>query len=62
MNKIKMDGIMLGLPYSYRYMWCTSSICGCMGCANRAGGAESKGVTKEDWKQWVKENPKYEQN
>jgi len=38
-----------------RYRWCEADVCGCVGCVNRSSGIR---ITKEEWEQWVKENPK----
>ena len=36
--------------------WCTSEICGCLGCANRSDGLQNKGVTEEQWLDWKSRN------
>lgn len=41
-------------PY-WRCRWCEAEICACMGCVNRSGGAN---ITKQDWIEWVNNNPK----
>jgi len=51
----EVDKLMLTVYPEWRYRWCEAEICGCMGCVNRSGG---KPVTKEEWQDWVRRNPK----
>ena len=55
-----INEVMLSIPIEWRYYWCESKVCCCLGCVNRAGGIERKGFTKEDWLKWVENNPKSE--
>lgn len=57
MNKETVDKIMQSIPFEWRYYWCESKICCCLGCVNKAGGAVAKGITKSEWEEWVKDNP-----
>lgn len=56
--KPNINEIMLSMPLEWRYRWCESKACCCLGCVNRAGGIEAQGFTKEDWLEWVNRNPK----
>ena len=58
MTKKQVNEIMQLVPLDWRYYWCEAQICGCLGCANRSGGVKAKGVTKQEWEQWVIDNPK----
>lgn len=42
---------------SWRYRWCGSGACGCMGAANCSGGMSGRGYTHEEWQEWVAKNP-----
>jgi hypothetical protein len=53
-NPKDVDAVMNGMFPSWRYRWCESEVCACMGCANRAGKVH---FSKEEWESWVKENP-----
>ena len=46
------------MPIDWRYNWCESEICACVGCVNVSGKLIEQGYTKKDWEEWVKENPK----
>jgi hypothetical protein len=58
-RKKQLDKLMKEMPLEWRYYWCDpKSICACMGCANRSGGIHWKHkYTREEWEEWVKENP-----
>lgn len=47
----------LAMPEHWRYRWCSSGPCACMGGANCSGGLRAKGFTFEQWQEWVNENP-----
>ncbi len=47
MSKPTLDELMNAMPADWRGRWCTG-LCGCMGCANRAGNLSAHGYTKED--------------
>jgi len=49
-----VDEQMKGMVEDWRYRWCDSGRCACLGAANCSG--HFKG-TKEEWEQWVKDNP-----
>lgn len=49
--------VMMGIPESWRYRWCSGGPCACMGGANCSGEASSKGVSHRDWQKWVEQNP-----
>lgn len=53
---MSIDIEMTCMPESYRYKWCRSKNCACLGCANKAGGLAAKGYTWEDWNKWVGKN------
>lgn len=55
-----IDELMSRISPSDRYYWCESKICGCMGCANGFGQLKANGYTKEEWQEWVRENPEKE--
>lgn len=57
LSKDQIHEIMLSIPSEWRYRWCGGGWCGCMGCSNVSGAVVSKGITKEQWKVWVAENP-----
>jgi hypothetical protein len=52
-----LDEIMMNMPKSWRYRWCTCPICCCLGCANISGHLKKLGFTRENWEDWVKNNP-----
>lgn len=56
----KFDQLMAEMPASWRYNWCTSSFCSCMGAANCSGGLVKAGFTKKHWDYWVSQNPEPE--
>lgn len=56
-RKDEVDEIIKGVELSWRYIWCDSLICGCLGCINKSGRVESMGVSRFEWNQWVKDNP-----
>lgn len=63
MTKTKREGAtideaMAAMSERYRYRWCEVGWCGCLGCANAAGGLLRLGFTKADWLSWVERNPK----
>lgn len=60
MNKEQVHQIMMEVPESWRYRWCGGGPCGCMGCSNVSGMVTGKGVTKEQWEEWVASNPEPE--
>lgn len=47
----------LAVPESWRYRWCSSGPCACMGGANCSGGLRGLGFTFEQWQEWVAKNP-----
>ena len=49
----EVDHIMAGVKPDWRLRWCENPLCGCMGCANRAGGAA---ISKREWKEWKNRN------
>lgn len=49
--------VMMQMPENWRYYWCSGGPCACMGGANCAGRAAEKGITHEQWAEWVKHNP-----
>lgn len=57
LNKIEVHQIMMEIYPEWRYRWCGGGPCGCMGCSNGSGMVTSKGVTKEQWEEWVASNP-----
>jgi hypothetical protein len=60
MDKDQVHQIMMEVPESWRYRWCGGGPCGCMGCSNVSGMVTGKGVTKEQWEDWVASNPEPE--
>jgi len=48
---------MSAMPMDWRYRWCESGACGCLGCANASGGVGAAGYSKQDWEGWVTDNP-----
>lgn len=40
------------LPVDVALNWCEAKACACVGCVNRIGGLETRGVTKLEWQQW----------
>ena len=57
MSKEQVHEVMMGVQPEWRYRWCGGGWCGCMGCSNVSGGVTSKGVTKDQWDEWVAANP-----
>lgn len=53
-SKIEIDKLMKSIYYPNRYRWCEAGLCGCMGCVNRS---DNLPITKEEWREWVKNNP-----
>lgn len=60
--RVNIQTIMQAIPSDWRYTWCESEVCGCLGCANRSGGATASGVLKSEWQKWVKDNPNMKNN
>lgn len=56
-DPLSFEEAILALPERWRYRWCNSGPCGCMGGANCSGGLSGKGFTYEQWQEWVKNNP-----
>jgi len=56
----KLNIIMKKMPQEWRYNWCDAGLCCCLGCCNVSGRLLKLGFTKQDWEQWIKENPKQE--
>tara|TARA_R110000851_G_C13102760_1_gene569334 strand:- start:79360 stop:79545 length:186 start_codon:yes stop_codon:yes gene_type:complete len=54
---MSLSKVMEAMPVEWRYYWCGSKICGCLGCANNSGRLASAGYTREDWAKWVEQNP-----
>ena len=52
-----LDELMRSMPPQWRYRWCESRLCGCLGCANRTGRLIFYGYTREDNNEWIKNNP-----
>jgi hypothetical protein len=48
-NSDEVDAIMQTMPEDWRYRWCESKVCACMGCV----GVGSRDVTKAEWHVWV---------
>lgn len=57
MTKEQVHEIMMSISSKWRYRWCGGGWCGCMGCSNVSGAVVSKGVAKEQWDEWVADNP-----
>ncbi|MDU8350661.1 hypothetical protein RYA05_02015 [Pseudomonas syringae pv. actinidiae] len=53
----ELNAVMQDMPESWRYRWCNSGACGCMGCGNRSGSLSGLGFTEEEWASWVEKNP-----
>lgn len=54
------------VPEEWRYRWCGPKTgeetqdwhaCACMGAANCSGGLGRGGFTREEWEEWVAQNP-----
>jgi len=43
------------MPLKHALYWCESELCGCLGCANRSGGLNKHGITKEEWSAYMAE-------
>lgn len=61
MNK-SLNSHMNTLPLDWKYRWCESDVCACLGAANCSGGLIKNGFTKEQWQEWVNKNPQTELN
>ena len=49
----RMNELMQQMHPSYRRRWCDPGEgCGCMGCANMAGGLAAKSYTRADFEAW----------
>ncbi len=60
-KKQLIDILLMDMDIKSRYHWCESeSGCACTGCAN-VGGLNKYGYQKEEWEEWVKENPRLEE-
>lgn len=44
----------------YPHHWCNARVCGRLGCVNKHGGVEHKGVTFSQWMDWKRRNPEKE--
>lgn len=53
----QLDRVMASMQENWRYYWCESGACGCLGCANGSGQLLSLGFSKKDWETWVQNNP-----
>lgn len=53
----ELNTVMADMLEPWRYRWCESGACGCMGCGNRSGRLSALGFEKEEWEQWVIRNP-----
>lgn len=55
----EVDAFMAKVYEPFRYRWCDSTMCFCMGCVNRsASSRQDRSITREQWDAWVKRNPK----
>ena len=54
----RLEKLLMKMPIEWRYNWCPGNLCACLGCANMAGELTENGFNKEQWEEWVKENPK----
>ena len=52
----RLDAMMMAMPLQWRGRWCSGGICACMGAANCSGNVGGS-FTKEEWEQWVANNP-----
>lgn len=57
-DRPNLDELMHSMPPQWRYRWCESTLCGCLGCANGAGRLTFYGYTREDHNEWIRNNPK----
>lgn len=56
-DQLTFDEAILAMPEQWRYRWCASGPCACMGGANCSGGLSRQGFTFEQWQEWVSNNP-----
>lgn len=57
--KKTLNEVMEGLrSVTARYYWCNARACCCLGCCNTE--VLNAGYTKENWEEWVRENPQPE--
>ena len=57
MTPKELDAHMQTIYEPFRYRWCDSGPCACMGCANLAGELYKHNVSKEEWEEWVRTHP-----
>ncbi len=57
-NNLSLNDVMAVMPEEWRYRWCEPGNfgCACMGAANCSGKIGSR-FSKEEWKEWVRNNP-----
>ena len=59
----KIDAILADMPIEWRYRWCESELCACLGCCNRGPeGLVALGFNKADWLWWVARHPEPEKD
>lgn len=51
------SAVMAAMPDPWRYRWCESRACGCLGCSNRSGSLAQLGFERKDWEAWIAKNP-----
>jgi hypothetical protein len=56
MIKRTADEVMITMPEGWKYRWCESPCCACLGCVNHR--FMNAGLSKKDWEKWVEDNPK----
>ena len=57
-TEFKIDAVMATMPVEWRYRWCETKLCCCLGCCNRGpDGLIEQGFTKGDWLWWVARHP-----
>lgn len=57
-SHLEIDKLMQSMPVEWRYRWCESEVCACIGCCNRGPeGLLEKGYTRGDWEWWKVRHP-----
>lgn len=58
MTQEEADKLIEELPETRQLRWCESKECWCVGCANKSGYLQQKGVTGDQWLDWIQRQNK----
>lgn len=48
----RIDRILEGMSVDHATRWCESSMCACLGCANRSCGLAKRNISKRQWQMY----------